>query len=226
MILPIDEFILMLDIEEPDSNRARKRYNRQLQHKERFPTYQQAHCCHERDNQQIGDSDAVFLTVAAALVWKSLTYQENKQGSDDEQNNWVSKNSVSKSSPRRGREVLFNRERPDISNAAPIKIAGGRMMPRVISSPVLKRCEGEKSRNITENSVCVFVGEERAMTTIMEEDKNSNFQSACNGNEREESPVAEFAVHHPEHDSPCRDERGEGVDDLPDRSHHAWLLVE
>jgi hypothetical protein len=74
-----------------------------------------------------------------------LSKQNQADPAEPEHHSWISIGAVHKSPKNGQREVLIDRQRPDVPDPPAVQVAGGRMMHRVISPPLVKWYEGENA---------------------------------------------------------------------------------
>ena len=107
-----------------------------------------------------------------------MSEEKQKGRTRSEENDRIAVESVNKPSPDWRREIFVGRHRPNIADAAAVEVAGRSMMAVMRQPPVFKRRESQYAGDIPENRIGPMRREKRAMATIVEQDEDTNQQTA------------------------------------------------
>ena len=109
-------------------------------------------------------------------------------------------------------QILFDRQRDDVAQAATVEIAGGGVMGRVRALPIVVGRQGDDAEHAPDPVVERAVTKERAVTAIVLDEKQPHQKSGRGQRKREGQPIAD--VHQRPHCRPQRDEGREGDGDF------------
>ena len=105
------------------------------------------------------------------------------------------------------RQILSDRQRHDVAQAAAVEIAGGGVMGRVGALPIVVGRQGDDAAHAADPVVERAVTKERAVTAIVLDEKQPHQESGRGQSQRQGQPIAD--MHQRPHRRPQRDERRE-----------------
>ncbi len=110
------------------------------------------------------------------------------------------------------RQILSDRQRHDVAQAATVEIAGGGVMGGVRALPIIVGRQGDDAEHAPDPVVERAVTKEGAVTAIVLDEKQPHQKSGRGQSQREGQPVAD--MHQRPHRRPKRDEGREGDGDF------------
>lgn len=143
--LPVNAFVLVLHIEEPDASHGGDADCGALDKKIMLPAEDGDERGGEGDDGEIHPEDGIAIPLAGSFGGEAFANDEENDRGDEKENEGITNEAIGEALWSGVREVFFDSHGPDIAGASPVEIAGGAMMHRVLPSPVEVRCEGEKA---------------------------------------------------------------------------------
>jgi len=140
--------------------------------------------------------------------------EKGKSRAKPERDQGMAKEAVADSLPLWRLQVLAHGHRVHVAHAALVQIARRRMMDRVLPAPVEIRRERQHAEDRTDDVVCVFRSKERAVPTVVLDDKQPHHKAGAQHHQRQHKPIGycQRAIRQ----VPDDDKRNERVADLPD----------
>ncbi|GEM_PF-5961724 len=169
---PIHVFVLVLNIEQPDTPDARHSHDGNLDEQVGLDPDGKVRQQYNSGQSQVAVDHTQALTLARFGVPQSVAKEEQKQRSQDEQDRGVAIEAVSEPGPLRGSKIFRNRHSPYIAMTTPVQIASGAVVHGVFVPPIVIRRKGEYASNESDQSVCPPAGQKRTMSAIVEEDED------------------------------------------------------
>ena len=143
--LPVDAFVLVLHIEEPDASHGGEADCGNLDEKIMLPAEDEDERGGERNDGEIHPEDGIAIPLAGSFGGKAFANDEKNDRGDEKENEGITNEAIGEALGSGVREVFLDSHGPDIAGASSVEIAGAAMMHRVLPSPVEVRCEGEKA---------------------------------------------------------------------------------
>jgi hypothetical protein len=220
---PIHSFVLMLDVEEPDTKHAGN------------PN------CWEKDENKACEPDSEtngrdqdgqgYVRVVDVFLFpgsgrdrgEPVRNEKHEQRSDAEHYYRISIEAINETLPGSSFSVLLHSEHPDISDSSPVQIASRRVMKRVVVPPFVIRSKREESAHDAHNVVCTLGFEKGSVAAIVKNNEGPYLKSRSQQSKREREPVRDVqaSVHQIR-----KNEIGtERIDDLPHAAAKIWVLI-
>src|SRR6266446_6170432 len=160
---------LVLDIEQPDTDRGREHHDWQMHEQERTDADQPYHEGNDSRDASIGRHRAQpGLPATAHEADRQAMLHEKQIGrADAEHNDRVPVHAVAKAAPSGARQVFLYGERVDVAHSAAIEIAGRRVVRGVGASPKVIWCKRQHADHASDPVISATTMKKGPMTTIV-----------------------------------------------------------
>ena len=206
--LPVGILELVLDVEQPDADRAREQRGRHLNEQEALPAEQPAKQPDHRRERQVGAPHAAadpWPLAARDEAWREDHRPDRPQ---PEHHDRVADQPVAQPAVPRQRLVLGDRERRDIPDAAPVQIARGSVMDGVLVTPALKGREHQQPASGAEPLVRPAPRQQAAVSAVVKQDVGTHQKAGGGHRHREHQPTGDAKQEIHRHQQPqVRDQR-------------------
>ena len=160
---------LVLHIEQPHTRRRTKHHHGQMHHQKGRNANHIHH--HQSGNQNAGigakHTEPGRTAILESIEREALRDEENIDRPQAEQHQRMAVEPVFEAAPKRQRLVFRQRQRVDIADAAPVKIAGAHVMLGMGMLPIVIGREREKAQGAAHPVISLPGGEQRQMPAIM-----------------------------------------------------------
>jgi hypothetical protein len=177
--------MLVLYVEEPESNHTEEEDDGSLNDQESLPTNKET-----KANVNQGNHDVVEMLLEVHLVppfkgdgRNPEHYREVNHWHNREENKRVAEQAVLETTPLRKIAVFLNREEVDVSDVSVFQLAGVAMMETVYPRPVSVGDRAEERTNEADGIVRFAFLEEGVMTTVVLDDKNPDEEKSVEDTE-------------------------------------------
>lgn len=223
--LHISMLMLVLYVEEPESNNAEEEDDGTLYDQESFPAKQKAKSDVDRSNQDIVE---VLLTVNGAPAFKgnggdAQHHPEVNDGYDDEHDNWRAEHPVLKPAPFIQFAVFLYGKEINVAYVPMFQLAGVSVVETVNPGPIGVGNRTEKRTNKADGIVNAALLEERIMAAIMLNDENTNQEECINCAKANGQPNG--VINAEVHRNPKRNKRTKAAEHLPNCSSGISFLI-
>ena len=213
---PVDPLELVLDIEQPYTHEAGHEYDRHLDKEVQPVTEGLSDCDYYRRNQQICHKDTFPFRPARTASEKPVPHRKQKHRPEDKQHNRISIDPVSQPLKYRHVQILINRHGLDIPGSPAVQISNGQVMCEVRAPPVIVSSEGQGPADISCNPVGAPGCKKRAVTAVVEKNKDSDQEQRCGNRQNEGKPVRIFPFDRIDHQYPEGNIGDKSIYELPD----------
>ena len=211
--LPIDSFVLVLHVEEPDASHGGDADRGALDEEVMLPAENGDEQSGEGDNGEIHPEDGIAIAPVGSLGRKAFANDEEKDRGDEKENEGIANEAIGEAFGAGVREVFVDGHGPDISRAASIEISRSTVMDRMLPAPVEVGCEGEEPGNESGKVVGAGRFKKGAVTAVVEDDEDPDEDSAADHGQGESEEIGE--LHREIHRDPEREIETDGINDLP-----------
>jgi len=97
--------------------------------------------------------------------------EKDRQGREPQQNQGITRKAIEGLLPPRRGEIFSHCHRVHVTGAAPVEVASGGMMDRMVMFPAIVGCKVQKGGDPAEEIIGFLRLEERAVPAIVEDDK-------------------------------------------------------
>lgn len=177
--------MLVLYVEEPESNHTEEEDDGSLNDQESLPTNKET-----KANVDQGNHDVVEMLLEVHLVppfkgdgRNPEHYREVNHWHNREENKRVAEQAVLETTPLRKIAVFLNREEVDVSDVSVFQLAGVAMVETVYPRPVSIGDRAEERTNEADGIVRFAFLEEGVMTTVVLDDKNPDEEKSVEDTE-------------------------------------------
>jgi hypothetical protein len=177
--------MLVLYVEEPESNHTEEEDDGSLNDQESLPTNKET-----KANVDQGNHDVVEMLLEVHLVppfkgdgRNPEHYREVNHWHNREENKRVAEQAVLETTPLRKIAVFLNREEVDVSDVPVFQLAGVAMVETVYPRPVSVGDRAEERTNEADGIVRFAFLEEGVMTTVVLDDKNPDEEKSVEDTE-------------------------------------------
>lgn len=177
--------MLVLYVEEPESNHTEEEDDGSLNDQESLPTNKET-----KANVNQGNHDVVEMLLEVHLVppfkgdgRNPEHYREVNHWHNREENKRVAEQAVLETTPLRKIAVFLNREEVDVSDVSVFQLAGVAMVETVYPRPVSVGDRAEERTNEADGIVRFAFLEEGVMTTVVLDDKNPDEEKSVEDTE-------------------------------------------
>jgi hypothetical protein len=177
--------MLVLYVEEPESNHTEEEDDGSLNDQESLPTNKET-----KANVDQGNHDVVEMLLEVHLVppfkgdgRNPEHYREVNHWHNREENKRVAEQAVLETTPLRKIAVFLNREEVNVSDVSVFQLAGVAMMETVYPRPVSVGDRAEERTNEADGIVRFAFLEEGVMTTVVLDDKNPDEEKSVEDTE-------------------------------------------
>jgi len=218
-------FELMLDEEQPDTDRCGDQQDRQVDQQEGFQADQpDQQTGHQRDRQVVGHRAEPRQPAVAHQADRQPMLQEEQVGwSEAEHDQWMAVETVAQPAPHRTRAIFLDGQGVDVAEAPPVQISGAGVVGRMHAAPDFVGCQRQNAGDAADPVVGQAMAEKGAMPAIVLDREQPQHESAGDESQRQGDPVAD--VERRPGKNPQRNERHDRDDDLEDASAVAGLAI-
>lgn len=177
--------MLVLYVEEPESNHTEEEDDGSLNDQESLPTNKET-----KANVDQGNHDVVEMLLEVHLVppfkgdgRNPEHYREVNHWHNREENKRVAEQAVLETTPLRKIAVFLNREEVNVSDVSVFQLAGVAMVETVYPRPVSVGDRAEERTNEADGIVRFAFLEEGVMTTVVLDDKNPDEEKSVEDTE-------------------------------------------
>ncbi len=188
---PVRIFELVLHVEEPHADRRGQHGHGCLNHRDRVEAEREARRDHGGCAQQAAEKDARKKAPAAAqhIEREPVLHDEEECGRDEEQDERIAIEPVSKPRPPRRARVFANRQRRHVTDAAAIQVAGGGVVDRMRFAPVFVRGQRQERDQAADQVVGPSRPEEGVVAAIMLNHEQADDEAGRGQRQQEGDPV-------------------------------------
>src|SRR5579859_6995370 len=225
VVLPVGRLELVLHVEEPDADHHGEDRGGQLDHQEGAVPHQRPHHHHEREEADDGPEDAApFLgPVAGHDRREAVADVEMQNGADAEEHDGVAVEAVLEPAPGGPGQILVDRERVDVPEAAVLEVARGGVMEGVGLLPIMVRRQREDAEHRAHHVGDAVGAEKAAVPAIVLDDEKPDEQERRRYREEQGEPVAHAEAE--VHQHPGTREQRDAARQLPDTAFELGAAI-
>ena len=164
----------MLDVEQPDADRAREHRRRSPDQQEVSPADQPATGADEHEDGGIGRQHAVAHAGPRAACDDPRADHHRDDRAKPEHHQGATDQSVAQPPPPRAGGIFVDRQRDDVPDAAAVEVTGGGVMHRMVVAPAHERGEDQHAQRGAEHRVGATGRQQRAVRTIVEDHEHAH----------------------------------------------------
>ena len=222
MPVPVGGVEVVLDVKEPDPNRGADYQDWQLYHEIHFPPDQPAHQGDHNHQQNIGRPDAGDLTPALCRR-DAMAYKKDRQGREPQQDQGITRKAIEGLLPPWRSEIFSHRHRVHVTGAAPVEVASGGMMDRMVMFPAIVGCKVQKGGDPAKEIIGLLRLEERAVPAIVEDDKGPHQETRRQDRQPQRDPIGDLNA--PDHQAPQNEIGDQRICHLPETTRQIGFCI-